>query len=186
MTTTPPPDPPEPANKPRRSAPSAELSRLGCGALSTAASSQTPPSARTTDNTQTRAAAALTFTEATAIHSISRYCVAGAIDATTCEAFGAHLDDIVTARRPFLLDLTAVAFVSVGGLTLLDALAHTTAQREIRWALAAEYSLHRFLTLLNMDTPVPSFDNADTALTHITNTLAHRQPDPCPREPREQ
>ncbi|MDV6278513.1 STAS domain-containing protein [Rhodococcus erythropolis] len=175
MTTTPPPDPTEPtnadsANAPRRTAPFAKLSRLRCGALSTAASSQTPPSARTTDNAQTRtAAAALTFTEATAIHTISRYCVAGTIDATTCEAFGAHLDDIVTARRPFLLDLTAVPFVSVGGLTLIEALAHTTAQREIRWALAAEYSLHRFLTLLNMDTHVPSFDNADTALTHITN-----------------
>ncbi|MCW2295531.1 STAS domain-containing protein [Rhodococcus erythropolis] len=185
MTTTPPPDPAEPANEPYRTAPSAELSRLGCGAPSAAASSQTPPSARTTDNTQTRtAASALTFTEATAIDTISRYYVAGTIDATTCEAFGAHLDDIVTARRPFLLDLTAVPFVSVGGLTLLEALAHTTAQREIRWALAAEYSLHRFLTLLNMDTHVPSFDNADTALTHITNTLAtvNQPPGPCPRE----
>ena len=185
MTTTPPPDPPEPTNSPRRTAPSAEPSRLGCGALSPAASSQTPPSARTTDHAQARAAAtALTFTAATAIDTISRYCVAGTIDATTCEAFGAHLDDIVTARRPFLLDLTAVPFVSVGGLTLLEALARTTAQREICWALAAEYSLHRFLTLLNMDTHVPSFDNADSALTHITNTLAtvNQPPGPCPRE----
>ncbi|ORI30215.1 STAS domain-containing protein [Rhodococcus erythropolis] len=173
MTTTPPPDPAEPTNAPRRTAPSAERSRLGCGALSTGASSQTPPYARTTDNTLARAAAAaLTFTEATAIDTVSRYCVAGTIDATTCEAFGAHLDDIVTARRPFLLDLTAVPFVSVRGLTLIEALARNAAQREIRWALAAEYSLHRFLTLLNMDTYVPSFDNADSALTHITNTLA--------------
>lgn len=174
MTTTPPPDPAEPASEPRRTAPSAELSQLGRGALSTAASSQTSPSARTTEDVPARAAAAsLTFTEATAIDTISRYYVEGTIDATTCEAFGAHLDDIVTARRPFLLDLTAVAFVSVGGLTLIEALARNAAQREICWALAAEYSLHRFLTLLNMDTHVPSFDNAETALTHITNTLAH-------------
>jgi|GEM_PF-6418398 len=173
MTTTPPPDPAEPATESPRTSPSAELSRLGRGALSAAASSQTSPAARTAEDVQTHtAAAALTFTEATASDTVSRYCVAGTIDATTCEAFGAHLDDIVTARRPFLLDLTAVPFVSVGGLTLIEALARNAAQREIRWALAAEHSLHRFLTLLNMDTHVPSFDNAETALTHITNTLA--------------
>ncbi|MFI7166313.1 hypothetical protein ACIBM3_28000 [Rhodococcus erythropolis] len=89
------------------------------------------------------------------------------IDATTCGSFGAHLA-ITAAARPFVLDLTSVPFVSVGGLTLIEALARTAVQLDIPWAPTAEHTLHRFLTLLNMDIHIPSFDTEESALAHLT------------------
>jgi anti-anti-sigma regulatory factor len=168
---TPPPDPTERqlANSSRRAAPLSGRRRLRY---------DTPHSARAPEDTDKRAAAAasVAFTAIPAAHDIVRYCVSGAIDATTCGTFGAHLDEITAADGPFVLDLTSVPFVSVGGLTLIEALADTTARLDIPWALAAQYSLHRFLTLLNMNTHIPSFDTDEAALAHLMNALGHCRP----------
>ncbi|MFI7167185.1 STAS domain-containing protein [Rhodococcus erythropolis] len=168
---TPPPDPTERqlANSSRRAAPLSGRRRTGY---------DTPHSARAPEDTHTHAAAAVSvaFTAIPAAHDIVRYCVSGAIDATTCGTFGIHLDEITAAGGPFVLDLTGVPFVSVGGLTLIETLAHATARLDIRWALTAQRSLHRFLTLLNMDTRIPSFDSNEAAVAHLTNALGHCHP----------
>ncbi|ANQ75600.1 MULTISPECIES: STAS domain-containing protein [Rhodococcus] len=168
---TPPPDPTErqPANSSRRAAPLSGRHRPRY---------DTPHSARAPEDTHTRAAtaASVAFTAIPAAHDIVRYAVSGTIDATTCGTFGAHLDEITAAGGPFVLDLTGVPFVSVGGLTLIEALADTTARLDIPWTLAAQYSLHRFLTLLNMNTHIPSFDTDEAALAHLMDTLGHCRP----------
>lgn len=122
------------------------------------------------------ASTSLTVTTTNVVHDIVRYSVSGTIDAITCGTFSAHLDEITAAAHPFVLDLTGVHFVSVGGLTLIETLAHTTTRLDIHWALAAQYSLHRFLTLLNIDAHIPSFTTDEAALAHLTNALGHFRP----------
>ncbi|MBT2275431.1 STAS domain-containing protein [Rhodococcus qingshengii] len=112
-------------------------------------------------------AVSITFTATPTTRGIIYYCVSGVIDATTRGTFGTHLDEITAAAHPFVLDLTGVPFISVGGLSLIETLAHTTARLDIRWALAAQYSLHRFLTLLNIDAHIPSFDTDEAAVAHL-------------------
>lgn len=172
----------QPANLPHRIEPFGEWLEPKYDIPTSTRPRNTPHLARTTEDTQTLAitAAPVTISATTAAHGIIHYAVSGTIDATTCGVFGAHLDEITAAAGPFVLDLTSVPFVSVGGLSLIEALAHTTARLDIRWALAAQYSLHRFLTLLNIDAHIPSFDTDEAALAHLTNDLGHRRPSGAP------
>ncbi|MBT2266008.1 STAS domain-containing protein [Rhodococcus erythropolis] len=172
------PDPPQQhtTNSPRRAVPFGGWlpPTWNASPRNIARSARTPEG----EDVSMRAASAVSiaFTASPAAHGIIRYCVSGVIDATTCGSFSAYLDEITAAASPFILDLTGVPFVCVGGLTLIETLAHTTTRLDIRWALVADYSLHRFLTLLNIDANIPSFDTAQAALAHLTNAVGDFRP----------
>ncbi|MBT2266060.1 STAS domain-containing protein [Rhodococcus erythropolis] len=172
----PPPDPTQqrPTNLPRRAVPFDDPLSPKCDT----APRITPRSAHADEHAQSpeSASASLTVIATSAAHGIVRSSVSGVIDATTCGTFSAHLDEITAAAHPFVLDLTGVPFISVGGLNLIEALAHTTVRLDIRWALAAQYSLHRFLTLLNIDAHIPSFTTVDAALAHLVIALGRFRP----------
>ncbi|PQP22885.1 STAS domain-containing protein [Rhodococcus opacus] len=81
--------------------------------------------------------------------------ISGDIDVTTLHTFGNHLDEAISERLPFVLDLTDVQFFCASALPVLGTMAARARRHTVPWAVTGNNALRRPLTAMKMAAQIP-------------------------------
>lgn len=96
--------------------------------------------------------------------------VLGDIDLATAPAFEHAMQEQVTLRQKFVVDMDGVDFLSSAGLAVLVDLRQRMADQDLKWAMvAARHTVTRPLEITGLLTILPIFTDVPAALAALSD-----------------